>query len=135
MSSTPCLTPEQQRIVDEIRRVADTLGTATLSQNQFDEYHELGGVSTAGYQFGSWNDAVVAAGLDPLPSGGTGPTPRYSDAELLEEIIRVHKLIAAPPSERKLAAVGRYSLKPYKDRWGTITKARAAAYDRFGFPA
>lgn len=124
-------TPEQQRIVAEIRRVADALQTDTLSQDQFDEHHQLGGVSTAGYQFGSWNAAVTAAGLKAYD----GSRPReYSDEELLADIIRVHRQLSAPPSERKLASLGRYSLKPYKARWGSITKARDAAYKRFGDP-
>jgi hypothetical protein len=129
LSKTRRLTPAQEKLVAEIRRVAEFLGQGRLSQRQFDALHAMGGVSTAGYQFGSWNEAVKAAGLAPNPPGRSA-APKYSDAQLLAEIIRVHRLIGAPPSERRMAMISRYSLKPYKARWGTFTKARSEAYSR-----
>jgi hypothetical protein len=125
------LNEAQQRMVSEIRRVAAELGVMSLSQSQFDQHHQLGGVSTAGYQFGSWNEAVVAAGLEPIPPGCSNPEPRYSDAELLEEIIRLHREFGKPPSERLLAAKGRFSPKPYRERWGSFAKAKEAAYEKY----
>jgi hypothetical protein len=126
------LTDAQNRIVLEIQRIAAELGVKSLSQSQFDQHHDLGGVSTAGYQFGSWNEAVIAAGLEPIPPGFSNPEPRYSDDELMNEIIRLHKEFGKPPSERLLAAKGKYSPKPYKDRWGSFSKAKAAAYEKHG---
>jgi hypothetical protein len=129
----PDLSAQQQRIIAEMKRVAKKLGTNQLSQNDFDEHHELGGVTTAGMLFGSWNLAIKAAGLTPYPSGGPGPR-RITDDELLEELIRVHKHFGKMPSERNVAAIGNYSLTPYKERWGSIAKAREVAYLRFGEP-
>lgn len=123
------LSKEQKRITSEIRRIANELGVKSLSQSQFDQHHNLGGVSTAGYQFGSWNEAVTAAGLEPLPPGGSNQEPRYSDHELLGEIIRVGRELGKPPSERKFAANGKFSLKPYYDRWGSFSKAKEVAYE------
>jgi hypothetical protein len=128
------LTPEQARIVAEIRRVASALGVTSLSQNDFDEHHRLGGVTTAGYQFGSWNEAVQAAGLEPYVSGTGRPKTRISDDVLLEDIIRVHRMIGAEPSERRMSNLGVFSLKPFKARWGSLAAARQAAYARFGRP-
>ena len=34
-----------------------------------------------------------------------------------------------------MARFGKFSPKPYNDRWGTFAKAREAAYERFGIPA
>ena len=127
------LAPEQKRTIDEIQRVAKFLNVDQLSKRDFDRHHKLGGVSTAGYQFGSWNEAVKAAGLIPYPSRG-GRVSVISDQELLEEIIRLHKQLGEPPSERKMAALGIYSPKPYNQRWGTFTKARDAAYELLGLP-
>jgi hypothetical protein len=124
------LTQAQQRTVLEIRRIAVELGVKSLSQNQFDEHHHLAGVSTAGYQFGSWNAAVKAAGLEPIPSGCSNPQPLYTDDELLDEIIRLDKEHGKPPSERLMAFKGKFSPKPYRDRWGTFARAREAAYER-----
>ncbi len=131
MSAPPkALTAGQKRIIQEIQRIAAKLGTKSLSQSQFDEHHELGGVTTAGNQFGSWNEAIVAAGLEPQASGGSGAIQITND-ELLEEIIRVHRLLGREPSGRQMEAKGQYSLKPYVERWDTFAKAKTAAYDRF----
>lgn len=135
-ASPRLLSAEQQRVVEEIRRVAATLNVTRLSQRQFDAHHRLSGVSTAGYQFGSWNEAVLAAGLEPNPAGGAGlAEPKLTEEHLLQEIIRVHRELGTAPSERKMAKLGLYSLKPYKDRWRTFSQAREAAYQRFGRPS
>ena len=129
------LTPQQKRVVQEIQRVAEYLGRRSVSQDEFDRLHTLAGVSTAGYQFGSWNEAVAAAGLEPIPSGKSNRHgPKYSDRELLEEIIRLHRQDGEPPTERRMTRFGRYSVKPYRERWGTFAKAREAAYALLGTP-
>ena len=129
----PIHSDQQKRIIAEIQRVAKKLGSDHLSQNEFDEHHELGGVTTAGMLFGSWNLAIKAAGLTPNLTHGHVPR-RITDDELLEELIRVHKHFGKKPSERNIAAIGNYSLTPYKERWGSIAKARDAAYLKFGEP-
>lgn len=128
------LTDRQQRVIAEIQRVAAMLGVERLSKRDFDKHHELAGLSTAGYQFGSWNRAVRAAGLEPYESGRSNQGPRIADEELLREIIRVHQQLGKVPSEREMARFGRYSPKPYKARWGSWVTAREAAYARFGVP-
>ena len=127
MSDSDDWTPSQVTVIREIRRIANMLGKRTLSQREFDEHHQLAGVSTAGYQFGSWNDAVVAAGLEPTPPGGAGRGPKISDEELLEELVRLRAELGAFPSLRKLAKFGRFSEKPYRDRWGSLKAACEAA--------
>jgi len=94
----------------------------------------LGGVTTAGELFGSWNEAVIAAGLEPNPSRGREGEQHFTDDELLSEIIRVHRALGREPTERKMASRANYSLAPYRDRWGTLAKAREAAYRKFGRP-
>jgi hypothetical protein len=110
------------------------LGVDRLSSNEFDKHHKLGGLSTAGYQFGSWNRAVKAAGLQPYETGGNKVGPKISDQELLEEIIRLHHELSKRPSEKEMARFGKYSPKPYRDRWGSWSAAQTAAYERFGIP-
>jgi hypothetical protein len=126
----PELTERQQRVIAEIQRIARMLDVRRLSQSDFDKHHQLGCVSTAGYQFGSWNRAVRAAGLEPFDSGQSNRGPKIADDELLDEIVRLHRQLGKPPSEREMARFGQYSPKPYKDRWGSWTAAREAAYQR-----
>jgi hypothetical protein len=127
-------TEAQRRVVEEIQRVAAQLGVDRLSQREFDLHHQIAGCSTAGYQFGSWNRAVRAAGLEPYEAGPSNLGPKISDDELLGEIIRLHRQLGKSPSERELARFGNYSPKPYRERWGTWLLAREAAYERFGVP-
>jgi hypothetical protein len=132
MTQDAPLTPAQQRVVDEIRRIAAQLRVDRLPQSEFDKHHRNAGVTTAGYQFGSWNEAVAAAGLEPIPSGASNVRLKISDEELLLDLVRVQaKLGGAAPSERKLARHGNYSPKPYKERWGSVAKAIAVAQARF----
>jgi hypothetical protein len=127
-------TERQSRVIEEIRRVAKELGVDRLSQREFDKHHKLAGCSTAGYQFGSWNRAVRAAGLEPYEAGKNDQGPKLSDDELLREVIRVHSQLGKHPSEREMARFGQFSPKPYKDRWGSWVKARQAAYEKYGEP-
>lgn len=127
-------TGSQLRVIAEIQRIADKLNVDRLSSNDFDLHHELSGLSTAGYQFGSWNRAVVAAGLHPNEPGYSNKGPKLSDEELLTEIIRVHRQLGKKPSEREISHFGNYSVRPYKARWGTFSAAREVAYERYGIP-
>lgn len=129
------LTEEQRRVVDEIRRVAEALGVDRLSQSDFEKHRSTASVSTAGYQFGSWNEAVTAAELVPYHPGFNNVGPKISDEELLREIVRVHRVIGRRPSQHQLTRHGKFSPKPYAARWGTWLAAREAAYAKFGEPS
>jgi len=128
------LTERQLEIVNEIRRIAKLLDVERLSSSEFDKHHQIAGVSTAGYQFGSWNRAVKAAGLKPYPTGGGDRSPKFNDVELLEEVIRVHKELGKQPSEREFSKFGKFSIRPYIARWGTFKQGREQAYKVFGRP-
>lgn len=126
------LTVNQERVIAEIRRVAADLGVERLSQREFDRHHKIAGLSTAGYQFGSWNTAVRAAGLAPHKAGGWDHTSKFTDEELLRDLLRLEVALCKSPTERMVAAKGSFSPKPYKDRWGSIRKAVAEAHRRYG---
>jgi len=133
-TETHVLDPRQQRVVEEIQRVATELGVDRLSRREFDEHHRLACCSTAGYQFGSWNRAVQAAGLATYESGNNNVGPKISDTELLEEIIRLHTELGKRPSQLEMARFGKYSPKPF-GRWGSWSVAVDTAYERFGVPS
>jgi hypothetical protein len=101
-SSEPQDNDEKQRLlVVEIRRVAGMLGVDRLSQREFDKHHAIGGVTTVGYQFGSWNRAVVAAGLKANLPNGADREPTLDATELLEEVLRLRNELKKLPSERE----------------------------------
>lgn len=128
-------TDAQIRVIGEIRRIAAKLNLDRLSSNDFDKHHELAGVSTAGYQYGSWNRAVRAAGLQPYECGKSNTGPKIADDELLPEIIRVHGELGKAPSEREISRFGKYGIRPYKACWGSLSTACEIAYEKFGIPA
>lgn len=71
--------------------------------------------------FGSWPDALEAAGL----------TPQYrqaiSDHELLIELQRLADELGRPPRQSDMEEQGKYSPTTYRRRFGSWLDARAAA--------
>lgn len=138
----------RETIIAELQRVAKTLHTDCLSRSAFQKHATL---SSSGVErvFGSWNEAIVAAGLTPLPSGGipkneqrrleritdppaggidAGHTP---DDVLLDELMRVAKRLGRPPSGNQLAAKGKYDPSVYRKRWGSVAQAYEVAASRW----
>lgn len=122
----------KEEVIAAIQDVAKQLASERVSQ---DDFEKLGSMSVSGvtYVFGSWNRAVIAAGLIPYEPSERKPnaTP---DQELMEEIIRLTRELGKRPSDREMSSFGRYSPKPYVKRWGSYTKGREAAYEQLGFP-
>src|SRR5271155_4134058 len=92
-----------------------------LTQRQFREKSRVS-ISTVRYTFGSWNEAVAAAGLEPVPLGGLPELKKQSlpDDVYLQEIIRLTKELSRKPTDNLMNAKGRFSVKPYRDRWGSL---------------
>lgn len=76
--------------VREVRRVAQLLGTASLSSKSFNR-HALISASTVGRRFGGWHAALAAAGLSPTPRA-TMQEQLTSD-DCVREIQRVAALL------------------------------------------
>jgi hypothetical protein len=127
--------------------VAEVLQTEYLSRSMYGKHGTIS-PGAAERTFGSWNEAIVAAGLKPLPSGGipraeqqrlerlTNPpvmTPggsRIPDDELLDELLRLEKVLGRRPSGNQIAAKGKYDPTVYQRRWGSVPKAWEAAQER-----
>jgi hypothetical protein len=113
-----------------------------VSRSTFDKH---GTISTAVVEatFGSWNEAITAAGLIPLPQGGlpkaeerrlerlgrtaTSSTVAVSDDELLADLLRLADELGRRPSGNQVAAKGKFSRDAYQKRWGSIEAAFAIA--------
>lgn len=96
--------------------------------------------------FGSWNEAIVAAGLIPLPQGGIPKADQRrierlstrenrlpqqpSNDEALDELVRVARMIGRRPSGNQITAKGKYSQDLYRKRWGSIQRAYEVALQR-----
>lgn len=99
-------------LLAELRRLANDLGeTPTIAQmEQYGEY------SSSPYikHFGSWNEAVAEAGLEPNP--GYHP---ISDAKLLDELDRLADELGKAPTVTAMQQYGKFSAKVYIDRFGS----------------
>ncbi len=121
---------DKDEIIAELRRVAVSLGVSSLTRQQFQEYGRIS-VKTVEYKFGTWNQAIEAAGLVPTKTGAQNV---LLDEDLLQEIIRLTKEIGKQPTLAELSAKGQFSLMPYKTRWGSLAEACKLAYAKYGYP-
>src|SRR5574341_590145 len=127
---------DKQEVIAELRRVAELLQTPSLTRRQFAQHSRIS-ETTVRNVFGSWNKAVESAGLAPNPQKfeeGRGSEQSRPDDEYLQELIRLTVELGKQPTWAELSAFGRYSPKPYRDRWGSLASACQIAYARFGYP-
>jgi Homing endonuclease associated repeat len=140
---------KKEEVIEELQRVANKLETRSLSRSVFERNGTLS-KNVVEQAFGSWNEAIVAAGLTPLPQGGTpkderrrlervsapptaGQGPRrIPDHELLEELLRLASVLGRRPSGNQVAAKGKYNPTVYQRRWGSLAAAYEAALARKG---
>ncbi len=133
---------EKELIVEELRRIADVIHARSVSRSQFEAHATISSAAVE-QAFGSWNEAVRAAGLIPLPQGGTpkderwrlqrlsnpttGGVGRIPDDDLLADLLRLAKELGRRPSGNQVAAKGRFNPSVYQRRWGSISAAYEAA--------
>lgn len=95
-------------LLDDLQRVADDLGRSPTKA----ELREHGRYSDKTYQnrFGTWNNALEAAGLE---------THERSDSELLEELRRLTVELGSPPKVKHMKERGEYGVVTYYRRFGS----------------
>jgi hypothetical protein len=113
--------PDREELLAEIQRLASAKGgRPTLEDLKAD-----GRFSKSPYytEFGSWNAAVRAAGLD-------GPEPReyaIPDEKLIKDLRRVADEKGSSPTREEIEECGAYSRSTYEKRFGTWNAALLAA--------
>lgn len=102
-----------------LRDLAEEVGDSP-TEAQMDE---RGAASAATYKrrFGSWNDALRAAGL------AVNRERDIRDEDLLDEIRRLAADLDRVPLAVDVREAGRYSLDPYVDRFDSFSEALVAA--------
>jgi len=124
----------REEIIREIQRVATEIEPVPLTKQAFKRAGRIS-ENKVRYHFGSWNEAVIAAGLKPNASGFTETvTSKIGEEELLLEIGRVWQQTGKQPSESMMNANGRFSVKPYRARWRSWQQAVAEYVARYGEP-
>ncbi len=106
-----------EEILQILRSHAQRLGKPTLSKK---EVASVIPVSTVGNRFGSLGNALERAGLTRISSSehlkGRGPT--LSEDELFNALSEVESKLGKEPTTREYAANGKFSQRPYLDRYG-----------------
>ena len=110
--------PESDLLAD-VRRVTEELGRCPTCE----EFDERGcySSSTCFRRFGSWADALDAAGVaDEYPSPSRR---RVSDDDLAAELRRLADALGHPPTESEMSKLGDHSPETYRGRFGSWADA------------
>lgn len=109
-------------LLDELRRVADQVG-GTPTQAQMEKYAEYY-PSVYPKRFGTWNDAVEKAGLEPVQK------QEFDRTELVAELEAVIDRLEHPPTMEEMREHGDISEGPYRRVFGSWNDAiRAVGYE------
>lgn len=108
----------KQELITELKEFAEELGHTPT----FTEMDKEGPFSANAYteEFGSWNDALRAAGLD------INSRQNISEVELKHELHRLSEELDRPPERREMDKYGRFSSTPYNDKFGSWNDALRA---------
>ncbi len=111
-------------LIKDLQRVSTILGKKTFFTSDYSQYGQFSR-SVFLRKFGSWNEALKAAGLDPFdhPLGG-GEKNKVSEYSCLEEIERLWVELGRQPTTTDIKnGMSKYSLHTYERRFGSWRKA------------
>jgi len=110
--------------VRDLRHVACELGVSP-SSTEYSEYGKYDATSII-RRFGSYEDGLRAAGIDPQPDR-RGLDPWISDDELIEDLYVATATLGRPPSKRDIMQLGEHSPTTYYRRiaesWAGVLEA------------
>ena len=103
----------KQQIIFEIKRIADELNTKTVTRKDFKELSKISEKQVLKY-FGSWSDAVIAAGL----TAGTQRTKKSHD-ELFQNLYDFCTNINKIPTTIEFENSSGHATKTYRKNFGS----------------
>lgn len=106
----------QSKLCEEIDRLHTELGKMPSFQDM--DEHGRYSVYTYSRTFGSWNEAIEAAGYTPRPS-----REKYTRNELIAEVQRVADVCDGKPTLSDIAEYGNISRNTYHNRFESWNKA------------
>lgn len=116
----------EKKLIRDLQRVAKILGKKTFYISEYSQYGEYSKKSIF-RRFKTWNNALIASGLEPFdhPLGGT--KNRISEYACFEEIERIWILLGRQPTTTDIKnGISRYSLHVFERRFGSWRKALEA---------
>ena len=119
-------TVDRDTLIDELHRLKDKIGKTPGG----DEMNESGRYAATTYKnhFGSWNDAIDAAGLD------MNVEKNIDTDTLVADVHRLERELGRRPTWNDVRHLGKYSAPTYGNHFGSWAKAlKAAGYKDPGY--
>ncbi len=117
------MTISEDEYVRDLQDVSNKLGARLLTRDLYNKHGKFHS-STMEHRFGSWNKALIAAGLD------ISRNAKFSERDLFQEIGRVWILLGRQPTSTDIKkGISKYSLNSYTRRFGGWRGALEAFVD------
>lgn len=117
----------EDEIIEDLKSVAKKLNKQTFTSTEYSNYSKYSR-DIAFRKFKTWNNALIAAGLEPFdhPLGG-GTKNKINEYACFEEIERIWIELGHQPTTTDIKnGISRYSLHVYERRFGSWRKALEA---------
>lgn len=118
---------QDEELLSILRSKASELGK-TPTYDEWREQDDVPAITTYRSRFGTWNDALVEAGLQ--PNREHEQPNEYTEAELLDHIRHLSEELGREPSAQDLITAEGPSLRPYKERFQSWERAKELALKR-----
>ncbi len=123
---TPNYSKGQMHALQEVKKVANSLGVSTISKSQFDSYNPEVRACTVVRLWGGWLNALEAAGLDSHPNYHE----EISLDVLAQEFLRILSELGHIPTVNQLARRSDYCKNTFTRKFGSYTDFKIAAIQR-----
>ncbi|MEN8222316.1 MAG: hypothetical protein ABFR36_03570 [Acidobacteriota bacterium] len=116
---------DKNQIIEEIKRVARHLKTASLKKKDFIK-NTMIPVSTINFYISSWPDALLEAGLE------EGKVfEEVNDRDLLKDLLRIEDEFGETPTYALIEKSGKYSKEDYENKWRNLDDAFKLASSKY----
>ncbi len=116
----------KRQIIEEIRRVAELLGTKSLKKKDFLK-NTMIPLSTINFYISSWNEVLSEAGLE---DGQAKSNIKTKD--LLNDLLRIKSESGGTPTFALVEKIGKYSKEDYQKKWRNLDDAYRLAEKKYG---
>jgi hypothetical protein len=121
----------KEEIINEIKRIAENLGTQTLKIKDF-EMNSTIPLSTLKYYLGSWKQALQEAGLEAKDIVQVQQKLEHGDDdELLKDLMRLYTNFGETPTIALIQKEGKYRERLYLSKWKSLDEAFNLARKKF----
>lgn len=115
--------PNREELIDSLQALASDLGETPTTRDVFKMGDDFPGIHRYQSEFGTWNDALRAAGFEPNEE----KTGEFTDDELLEDLREFADEIDDVPTSSQMVSDGPHSTSTYITRFGSWSGALEAA--------